>query len=139
MVFYPASPPPMHESRRRVSQFFLRLRALCEKGMLDRDLVAATRGHEAVQVFLLYIDPLDEALRQSENKEHKTTEREYFRSYLREFFPDAHDRTRGDCVSGSAVSPGARPLRLRGESTIVQPAGQPSFAGTKVSSPHRHP
>jgi hypothetical protein len=33
--------------------------------MLDRDLVAATLGDEAVQVFLLYIDPLDEALRGS--------------------------------------------------------------------------
>jgi hypothetical protein len=78
----------LHSSRRRVSQYFLRLRALCEKKMLDLDLVASTLGDEALQVFVLYIDPLDEALRRAEGKPHKTAEREYFVRYLQEFFPE---------------------------------------------------
>src|SRR5712691_3714884 len=56
------------ESRRSVSQYFLRVRALCEKRMLDADLVAATLGDEPVQMFLLYIDPLDETVRRVERK-----------------------------------------------------------------------
>jgi len=78
----------LHASRRKVSQYFLRLRALCEKQMLDADLVAATLGDEAVQVFVLYIDRLDEAVRRVEGKQHKAAEREYFRGYLRRFFPE---------------------------------------------------
>ena len=77
----------MHESRRRVSQYFLRLRALCEMEMIDPKLVAATLGDEAVQVFLLYIDPLDEIVRKVDDKAHKLAERQYFQRYLRRFFP----------------------------------------------------
>src|SRR6266850_6939287 len=39
--------PLVHDSRRRVSQYFLRLRALCEKGMIDPELVARTLQDEA--------------------------------------------------------------------------------------------
>jgi len=75
------------EARRKVSQYFLRLRALCEKEMIDPSLVAETLGDEPVQMFLLYIDPLDEAVRKVAGKTHKVAEREYFQSYLQRSFP----------------------------------------------------
>ncbi|HAG51269.1 MAG: hypothetical protein A2X87_00390 [Deltaproteobacteria bacterium GWC2_42_51] len=78
----------MGDARRKVSQYFLRLRALCEKGMLDPELVAATLGDEPVQVFLLYIDSLDEIVRRVAGKPHKTAERDYFHSYLKKYFSD---------------------------------------------------
>ena len=78
----------MSTSRRRLSQYFLRLRAFCEKEMLDAGLVADTLGEEAVQVFLLYVDPLDETVRRVSGKAHKMAERDYFRAYLRTYFPD---------------------------------------------------
>ena len=79
----------MHESRKRVSQFFFRVRVLCEKGMLDSELVAATVGREPVQVFLRYIDPLDEIVRRVRvpTKGHNIADREYFHRYLEEHFP----------------------------------------------------
>lgn len=67
------------------------VRALCQKGMLDSDLVAATLGEEAVQVFLLYVDPLDEAVRRVAGRPHNATERDYFRGYLRQHFADNAD------------------------------------------------
>ena len=82
----------MHESRRRASQYFLRLRALCEEGMLHPNLVAKTLGGEAVQVFLLYIDPLDQTVRRVDGKKPNFTEREYFQGYVTRFFSEIADQ-----------------------------------------------
>lgn len=79
----------LNDARRRISQYFMRLRALCEKGLLDSDLVAATLGEEAIQVFLLYVDPLDEVVRRVSGKTHNVAERDYFKRYLREYFPQS--------------------------------------------------
>ncbi len=76
----------MGDSRRKVSQYFLRVRALCQKEMLDADLVATTLGAEPVQVFLLYVDPLDEVVCRVAGKAHNTAERNYSGSYLKRHF-----------------------------------------------------
>jgi hypothetical protein len=74
-------------ARRTLSQYFYRVHALCEHGVLDRELVATALGRERIAFYLESVDPLDQAQRRALHRPPTTRMRLFFES-LREFAPD---------------------------------------------------
>lgn len=70
--------------RRHVSQFFTRLRVLCEANLIDRRLLAAALGPEPFNFYIMTVEPLDEAQRTAFGRPPDPRNREFFSKLLNE-------------------------------------------------------
>jgi hypothetical protein len=68
--------------RRHVSQFYTRLRVLCDAGLVESKLIGNTLGHEAVDFFLNTVDPLDRAQRTAYGRPPSDKNRRFFERLL---------------------------------------------------------
>jgi hypothetical protein len=74
-------------ARRLLSQYFFRVRALCEHELVDRALVARVLGPEPIELYLEVIDKFDQAQRRALHRPPTKRTREFFES-LKAIAPD---------------------------------------------------
>jgi hypothetical protein len=67
------------ESRFRVSRFFVRTRKLVRAGYLSERVVVAALDREAVQVFLEFVEPLNQGIA---GRNYKSDDKEFFQALL---------------------------------------------------------
>ena len=73
-----------NDHRYVISRFFVKIRKLSDAAYISHDLVVASLDRRAVEFFLSYIDPLDEAVAGSL---YRDRDREFFRYLLERKYP----------------------------------------------------
>lgn len=87
------------DARFRVSRYFVRIRKLALAGFLDRRIIAMALGPDAMDVFLVLVDPLDQVIHERAYGYANITDREFFQAVVRD-----HGELAG-CARGDASRP----------------------------------
>jgi hypothetical protein len=107
-----------NEHRYVISRFFVKIRKLSDAGYIADSLVVFSLDRRAVEFFLSYIDPLDEAVAGSL---YRDRDREYFKYLLEHKYPTEIGLPRLDSASTVGFT-GHAPTPSVGPSSTEEPA-----------------